>query len=218
MTDFDPQAARQPIFNIPPATLTLIIINVAVHLIRLALPHHIDEDLLTTFAFIPARYTLPGAVLWPTFVDPITYQFLHGNFAHLGANMLALLAFGAGIERRIGGWRMLAFALICGAASAGMHLVGYPTALEPVIGASGAISGLFGGVLWLRFTAGTGRASEMWILIVLWIAMEIVTGLSGLGGEGAPVAWVAHVGGFLAGLLLFDFFDRAAARAGIGSP
>src|SRR5260221_11661321 len=154
MTELDPQATRQPIFNIPPVTLALIGINVAIHLIRLALPHHLDAELITDFAFIPARYTLPGAVLWPTFVDPITYQFLHGNLAHLGANMLALLAFGSGIERRIGGWRMLAFALICGAASAGKHLVGYPTALEPGLWASGAVNGLFGRVLWLRFPPG----------------------------------------------------------------
>src|SRR5258708_8120866 len=192
MTELDPQAARQPIFNIPPITLALIVVNVAVHLIRLALPHHLDSELITDFAFIPARYTLPGAVLWPAFVDPITYQFLHGNLAHLGANMLALLAFGSGIERRIGGWRMLAFALISVAASAGMHLVGYPTALEPVLGASGAISGLFGGVLWLRFPAGTGRASEMWVLIALGIGMEPVTGLSGPRGERPPVSCPPH--------------------------
>src|SRR5450755_2805283 len=147
MSEFTPRAARQPIFNIPSVTKALLIANVAVHAIRFLLPRALDDALVTTFAFIPARYTIPGVVRWPALVDPITYQFLHGNLAHLGTNMLALLAFGAGVERRIGGWRMLVFALLCGAASAAFHLVGYPSSLEPVIGASGTISGLFGGVL-----------------------------------------------------------------------
>jgi membrane associated rhomboid family serine protease len=217
MIDITPRANRQPIFNIPPVTKALLIANVAVHVIRMLLPRHLDAALVSTFAFIPARYTLPGAVRWPTLVDPLTYQFLHGNLMHLGMNMLALLAFGAGVERRLGGWRMLVFALICGVASAALHLIGYPASLDPVIGASGAISGLFGAVLWFRVKGGMGRAGEMWLLIALWVVMDIVSGLSGIGGEGAPVAWVAHIGGFLAGLLLFDFFDRTAARAGIGA-
>src|SRR5260221_7708094 len=143
MTELDPQATRQPIFNIPPVTLALIGINVAIHLIRLALPHHLDAELITDFAFIPARYTLPGAVLWPTFVDPITYQFLHGNLAHLGANMLALLAFGSGIERRIGGWRMPALALLWGAPRPGVRLGGPPRAPPPGHRPPGAGRGRF---------------------------------------------------------------------------
>jgi membrane associated rhomboid family serine protease len=217
MSELTPRAARQPIFNIPFVTKALLIADVAVHAIRLLLPRHLDAALVTTFGFIPARYTLPGAVRWPGLVDPITYQFLHGNLAHLGTNMLALLAFGTGVERRIGGWRMLVFALLCGVASAAFHLVGYPSSQEPVIGASGAISGLFGGVLWFQLRGGAGRGAELWALIALWVVMDVVTGLSGIGGEGASVAWVAHIGGFLAGLLLFEFFDRAAARAGIGA-
>jgi membrane associated rhomboid family serine protease len=217
MSELTPREARQPIFNIPTVTKALLVAEVAVHGIRLLLPRDIDDALVTTFAFIPARYTLAGAVRWPALVDPITYQLLHGNLAHLGANMLALLAFGAGVERRIGGWRMLVFAALCGVASAAFHLVGYPASTAPVIGASGAISGLFGGVLWFRLKGGVGRAAEMWVLIALWVVMDVVTGLSGIGGEGASVAWVAHIGGFLAGLLLFELFDRAAARAGIGA-
>jgi membrane associated rhomboid family serine protease len=217
MSELTPRAERQPIFDIPSVTKALLVADVAVHAIRLLLPRHLDAALVTTFGFIPARYTLPGAVRWPGLVDPITYQFLHGNLAHLGANMLTLLAFGSGVERRIGGWRMLVFALLCGVASAAFHLVGYPSSLQPVIGASGAISGLFGGVLWFRLRGGAGRATELWALIALWVVMDVVTGLSGIGGEGASVAWVAHIGGFLAGLLLVEFFDRAAARAGIGA-
>ncbi len=176
------EAARQPILNIPPATKALLIANVAVH-----------------FQF--------G---WPALIDPISYQFLHGSLAHLAINMLALLAFGAGVERRIGGARMFAFAMICGVASVLAHLAVYPSSLEPVIGASGAISGLFGAVLRFRLRGG---ARGLLPLVALWIVMDVVTGESGFGGDGVSIAWIAHIGGFVAGLLLFGPFDRRAAHS-----
>ncbi len=211
MTDRTQEAARQPILNIPPATKALLIANVVVHLVRLALPSDLDDAVLVTFAFIPARYFAPGAFGWPALIDPISYQFLHGSLAHLAINMLALLAFGAGVERRIGGPRMLSFTLICGVASALTHLIVYPSSIEPVIGASGAISGLFGAVL--RFRLQGGARGGLWLLVALWIAMDVVAGVSGMGGDGASIAWVAHIGGFVAGLLLFGPFDRHVARS-----
>ncbi len=203
-------AARQPILNIPPATKALLIANVAVHFLRLLLPGELDDDVIVTFAFIPARYTAAGEFGWPALIDPISYQFLHGSLAHLAINMLALLAFGAGVERRIGGARMFAFATICGVASVLAHLAVYPASLEPVIGASGAISGLFGAVLRFRLRGG---ARGLLPLVALWIVMDVVTGVSGFGGDGVSIAWIAHIGGFVAGLLLFGPFDRHAGRS-----
>jgi membrane associated rhomboid family serine protease len=210
VTDRTREAARQPILNIPPATKALLIANVAVHLLRLLLPGELDDDVIVTFAFIPARYAAPNAFGWPALIDPISYQFLHGSLAHLAINMLALLAFGAGVERRIGGARMFAFTMICGVASALTHLVVYPSSIEPVIGASGAISGLFGAVLRFRLRGGVRGLLP---LVVLWIVMDVVTGVSGMGGDGESIAWIAHIGGFVAGLLLFGPFDRHAARS-----
>ena len=204
------EAARQPILNIPPATKALLIANVAVHFLRLLLPGELDDDVIATFAFIPARYTAPGEFGWPALIDPISYQFLHGGLAHLAINMLALLAFGAGVERRIGGARMFAFAMICGVASVLAHLAVYPASLDPVIGASGAISGLFGAVLRFRLRGG---ARGLLPLVALWIVMDAVTGVSGMGGDGVSIAWIAHIGGFVAGLLLFGPFDRRAAHS-----
>jgi membrane associated rhomboid family serine protease len=200
-----PEAVRQPIFNVPPATKALLIANVAVHLLRFLLPSKLDDIVVTTFALIPARYTEPGVFGWSALVDPITYQFLHGSLTHLGINMLALLAFGAGVERRIGGSRMLAFTLICGVVAALTHLAIYPSSSVPIIGASGAISGLFGGVL--RFHVYSGSRRGLWPLVALWVIMDVVTGTMGMGGDGEPIAWVAHIGGFIAGLLLFGPFD-----------
>jgi membrane associated rhomboid family serine protease len=204
-----PLLPRQPIFNIPPATKALLIANVAVHGLRQLLPDALDDRVIENFAFIPARYTVPGLYGWPALVAPITHQFLHANLAHLGMNMLALLAFGAGVERRLGGMRMIVFFLLCGIAGAAVHFAVYPHSLDPVIGASGAISGLFGAVL--RFQVRRGRNGSIWPLVGLFLVLNVVTGVTGVGApEDATVAWVAHMGGFLAGLLLFGAFDPAA--------
>ncbi len=208
-----PTSARQPILNVPPGTKALLIAGVAVHVLRLLLPGHIDDALVSTLAFIPARYTTADGLGWPALVDPVTYQFLHVNFIHLGVNMLALLAFGSGVERRIGGWRMLVFFLVCGVVSAATHLGVYPSSREPIVGASGAISGLFGGVLRFLFGAAPGGRRGLWPIIILWIVVNFVVGQTGMPGtDGAAIAWVAHLGGFIAGLLLFDLAARNATR------
>jgi membrane associated rhomboid family serine protease len=200
---------RQPIFNLPTVTKWLLIANVAVHLVRQLLPLRLDDAVLLSFAFIPARYTVPGAFGSMALLDPLTYQFLHGNLSHLAINMLALLAFGSGVERRIGGGRMLVFALLCGIAAAAAHFLVYPTSVDPVIGFSGALSGLFGGVL--RFIARQG-GWRLWPMVAVWLVMNVVTGETGMpGAPGETVAWVAHIGGFVAGLVLFGLFDRRAA-------
>ena len=192
-------------------TKALLLANFAVHALRLLLPESLDDALVLTFGFIPARYTMAGALGWPALVDPVTYQFLHGSLTHLAMNMLALLAFGAGVERRLGGWRMLAFAMLCGILAAAAHLIANPFSADPIIGASGAISGLFGGVLRFPARAGAGGRSALWPLVMLWVIVTIVTGqISMPGTDGAPVAWVAHLGGFVAGLALFGVFERSA--------
>jgi membrane associated rhomboid family serine protease len=201
---------RQPIFNLPPVTAWLLVANVAVHLVRMLLPAAIDDDLLFELAFIPARYTTPGAFGWTALLDPLTYQFLHGGLAHLAMNMLALVAFGSGVERRIGGPRMLVFALVCGIIAAATHFAVNPTSVDPVIGFSGALSGLFGGVL--RFIARRG-GMRLWPMVAVFAVMTVVTGETGMGAEGEAVAWVAHLGGFVAGLALFGLFDRPDREA-----
>lgn len=213
MSDHPTPPARQPIFNIPPATQALIVANVVVHLLRLLLAPASDDALVSLLAFVPGRYTEPGGLGWPALIDPLTYQFLHANLIHLGVNMLALLAFGSGVERRIGGRRMLAFYLICGVASAAVHFAVYPTSLVPIIGASGAISGLFGGVLRFQFGGAASSRRGLWPVVILWIVVNVVLGQAGMPGmEDAAVAWVAHLGGFVTGLLLFNLAARGTAH------
>ena len=212
VSDHSTPQARQPIFNIPPATRALIVVNVAVHLLRLLLAPDSDDALVSLLAFVPGRYTEPGGIGWQVLVNPLTYQFLHANLIHLGVNMLALLAFGSGVERRIGGRRMTIFYLVCGVASAAVHFAVYPTSLVPIIGASGAISGLFGGVLRFQF-GGAGGRRGLWPVVILWIVVNVVLGQSGTPGmEDAAIAWVAHLGGFITGLLLFNLAARGITR------
>jgi membrane associated rhomboid family serine protease len=207
----DPRASA-PIFNVPPVVGRLIAFCVLIHAVRYFVPN--DDALVDTFGFIPARYgggdEVPGPA-WAALVSPISYQFLHGGLLHLGLNMISIAAFGSAVERVLGGRRMLAFFLVTGVIAAFAHWALDPASPIPVIGASGAISGLFGGVLLLlrdMGRLGTGRG-QLLLLVVLWIAMSAVTGEGGTPGTGGePVAWVAHIGGFLAGLVLWRPFAR----------
>jgi membrane associated rhomboid family serine protease len=196
---------NQPMFNMPPVTKALLAANVLVFAAMLVLPARIDEIVVETFGFTPANYGGMSAFEWPMIVAPVTYQFVHAGFAHIGVNMLALVAFGAGIEQRLGGWRFLVFFLLSGIIGAFAEFAVAPGSADVVIGASAAISGLFGGIL--RF--GVFRRG-FWLLVALWLVMNAVTGIAGIGGAGEPVAWIAHVGGFAAGLILYPLFVRRA--------
>src|SRR5262249_9643248 len=204
-----------------------------------------DEDLefLITFAFIPARYSssslfsgeLPGgwgADIW-TFV---TYAFIHGNATHLLLNSIWLLPFGSALARRLGTVRFLAFFAATAAAGAAFHLATNVGSEQPVIGASGAISGFMAASVRFAFQrvvpldplAGGDERSyrvpavpllaalrDMRIMVFLgaWFGLNILFGLGTLAmpGMDQAIAWQAHIGGFLAGLLLFALFDPVAA-------
>jgi len=210
--------ANVPIFNLPLMVGKLIGLNVAVHAARYFIAD--DTTLVNALGFVPARYgggladdagfNLPGPG-WTALVAPLSYQFLHGGVAHLGLNMLSLAAFGSAVERRLGGWRMLGFYLLTGIVAAFAHWAMEPSSLDPVIGASGAISGVFAGALLLLRELGqfgNGRR-QLFVIIGLWLAMTVLTGSSAPpGADSAPVAWVAHIGGFFAGLALWPLFIR----------
>lgn len=197
---------RQPILNLPPTTQALLLANVLVQGARLLLSSGQDDALLETFGFAPARYVSSEALSWPALVSPITYQFLHGGLAHLGVNMLGLVAFGSGVEQRLGRWRFLAFYLLCGVAAASAQLAVDPWSDQLLIGASGAISGIFGAIL--RFQVAR---RSFWAVVALWLVLNGLAGATGMGSTAGPIAWIAHVGGFIAGLILFPLFDRRRA-------
>lgn len=209
MAAFRASGGSEPAINLPPATLGLILANLAVHLVRQLLPAEIEIDWVQALAFVPLRYSRDlqavGGSEAASLLAPLAFQFLHGGWLHLGVNCLTLAAFGAPLERLLGVRRYLVFYLLCGLASAlGQFLVD-PLSDEAMVGASGGISGLFGGMLVLL---ALRRGGLRWLVPVvgLMVAINVVFGLIGLPGNDEAIAWVAHIAGLAAGLLLIPLF------------
>jgi membrane associated rhomboid family serine protease len=171
-----------------------------------------------------------GANVW-TFV---TYAFLHANWMHFGVNAIWFLPFGSAVARRFGTRRFLSFLAVAAACGAAVHLATHTGEQFPMIGASAAISGTMAAAMRFAFQRGgplsmlrTGdaesyhvpalplvgvfRDARVLLFLAVWFGMNIIFGVGSFptltGGE--SVAWQAHVGGFLAGLLLFSWFDPA---------
>jgi len=261
---------REKIFNIPLVVAALIALLLAIHGLRgLVTPEH-DLDLLQHFAFVPGRFTFAfdpdkvsraydevarsgemkaeiaryflgdGKVQWWT---PLTYAFLHGNWAHVGFNCLWFVAFGAALARRIMAWRFMVFFAVTAIAGALVHFLAHMADLEPVIGASAAVSGTMAAVTRFAFQPGAplgdtlgfgqrhGEASTYRFpapplreilrdrravsFLGIWFLVNFIFGAFSpqLGGGDAPIAWEAHIGGFLAGFFLFPWFDPKPAPA-----
>lgn len=166
-------------------------------------------------------YMVPGLqpTPIPVYLTMITSMFMHGGFGHLFGNMLFLWIFGDNIENRLGHTRYLLFYLVCGILASLSHVfASYFMGMDldtPSLGASGAISGIMGAYLILF----PRRRVMVWILravvpvpamvsLGIWIALQVVSGLGMLGGQSDGVAYAAHIGGFLAGMLLVKFFDK----------
>jgi membrane associated rhomboid family serine protease len=172
---------------------------------------------------IPARLfggeeLRPELIVVPAWATIFTSMFMHGGWLHLGGNMLYLWIFGDNIEDSMGHGRYALFYLLCGAAAAlGQGLVD-PTSTIPMVGASGAISGVLGGYILLHpgatvrvliFLGFFVTVAHVPALIVLgvWFALQLFSGLAAPLGEPGVAFW-AHVGGFVAGLALITFFKR----------
>jgi len=199
--------------------LILIAVNVGIHLVRLVLPGSWDEYIGILSAFSPPYFlsiimgegSLLGFIL---LFSPISYGFLHGDLLHLVINMAFLLAFGTAIERRLGRVRFLGLYFICMLAGAGASLGLFFITLEQtfMVGASGAISGLFGAVL--RMTM-----ARAYVAIAVFVGLNAIIGYTGLPsmGEVRAIAWEAHIGGLLAGFLLMPLFDRKGRQRTSGN-
>ena len=166
---------------------------------------------------------LPADLRWiPRFASPFTSMFLHGGWMHLLGNMLFLWIYGDNVEDAMGHARFLAFYLLCGAAAIFVQALANPDSPYPIIGASGAISGVLGAYLLLfprarvltlvllPFFFTTLRMPVM-LLLLLWFAVQLISDLAVSDG-GASVAFRAHIGGFLTGMLLVPVFKRRGVR------
>ncbi len=225
MAFLQPGPARQPALQAPAIVLWLIGVLLAAHAGRMALDPARSADIIITYAFIPARYAFPGS-LWDQAIPFVSHLFLHGGWGHVVMNSLWLLAFGPVVARRFGALLFLLFFLLCGAAGAGAFLLFNWGGTDPVVGASGAVSGLMAAGLRLMpgmfAWAQPGDPQLAPILSrpilsfsLIWAGLNLAVGLFGgafLGADGA-IAWQAHLGGYLAGLLLAGLFDGLRPRA-----
>jgi rhomboid family protein len=208
----DDNSARR---SLPIVTYGLIIVNVLVFLLELNRGDHF----IKTYAFIPREFTRnPAGEIQTVF----TAMFMHGGWMHLFGNMLYLWIFGDNVEDNFGSVRFLIFYLLCGVAATFAQLAAMPHSNIPNLGASGAIAGVLAAYLVLfprgRVTVLVGRGmTEVPAIfaIGLWIVLQLVSSVGAIANstqtaEIGGVAYMAHVGGFVAGLVLvFLFRDRA---------
>jgi membrane associated rhomboid family serine protease len=226
-----------PSSTVPYVTIGLIGLNVLVFLYQASMglsgDQHAAEAVVFEFGATPCRITgacpIPGDFPSPI-VTIFTSMFLHGGLLHVGGNMLYLWIFGDNVEDTFGHGRYLMLYLLSGIAAAATQIASSPRSSVPMIGASGAVSGVLGAYILLFPFAGVQMLVifGFFIRIVRWPALIvlgfwiIIQALSGIltfssaawgGGEAGGTAWFAHIGGFLAGMaLLFLMRPRRAAR------
>jgi membrane associated rhomboid family serine protease len=227
--------AREPIFNAPFSVVAVMVVLIAVHGALWLLPPDQQMTADLSLAFNPARYGdqdifIPGGRSAAVY-SFVTHQLVHGDFTHLLVNGAWLFAFGSAIAARIKTARFLTFGVLCGIAGALLYLVMRFGEDVPMVGASGAISGLMGGAFRFFFVSldrgGLGQFrqdplavprmsirqaladSRVRFAIGIWVAVNFIMALAAPWFTGhAGIAWEAHLGGFFFGFLTFQFFDR----------
>jgi len=156
----------------------------------------------------------------PAYATLITSMFLHGSWMHLIGNMLYLWIFGNNIEDVMGHAKFIGFYLACGILAALSHALTDPSSAIPMVGASGAISGILGAyvLLFPRATVlvimpglGTTRVAAG-VVLGMWFVMQLLSGGMSIGSTGGGVAFFAHIGGFVAGMALIGLFKRPNVR------
>ncbi|MEL6374581.1 MAG: rhomboid family intramembrane serine protease [Pseudomonadota bacterium] len=244
-------AKRQPFFNAPPVVLIFIAGFIALHLFRtLALPADQAIWLSWALAFIPGRYggldqavvaQIPGGD-WAAFTSPLSHAFVHGDYAHLFLNSAWMLAFATPLAWRIGTPRFIMFFAVCALAGALVFWGVHYGLFAPVVGASGAISGLMGGAFRFMFARPVYVGMEARLdeeaftvprarpilplmplrealanrqvvsMTLVFVAINLALALVPLELSGGRIAWEVHLGGYVAGFLLFGLFDPRHLR------
>lgn len=167
-----------------------------------------ERELSTDYFLVPAELTL------------VTSMFVHGGWMHLIGNMLYLWVFGDNVEDEMGHGRYLAFYLICGVSGGLLHAGLHPDSMAPTVGASGAISGIIGAYIVLHprvkvlvlVLKRIPIRLPAYMILGGWIAVQVFNAGFSFGEEVAGTAWLAHIGGLLAGLSLVLLFRRAPPK------
>ncbi|BEQ16333.1 rhomboid family intramembrane serine protease [Desulfoferula mesophila] len=207
---------ENPLQGTPYVTLGLIALNVLVYLYQFTMSPQQEMIFAYQYGVVPALLTgaleVPQPLAWfPQPLTLVTSVFLHGGFLHLAGNMLYLWIFGNNVEDRLGPVRFVVFYLVGGVLASLAHVLADPASQLPMIGASGAIAAVLGAyfllypranvvvLIWFFFFVQLIRVPAV-IVLGVWFLFQI------LGSGGPGVAWMAHIGGFVVGLVLIRFF------------
>jgi|SRR5579871_4165536 len=206
-----PLRSTERVYNNAVVTASLIALNVVLFLYQLTMGPDALDQFVANWGIVPDRLRI---------ITLLTSMFLHGGWMHLLGNMLFLWVFGRNLEDLIGGGRFLAFYLLCGLVAAVVQVITSPYSRVPTIGASGAIAGVMGAYL-IKFPRArivtlvpvfvfiTTFEIPAAFLLLYWFAIQFLSGVGSLAQTnyaGGGIAWFAHVGGFLAGMLLIRLF------------
>ncbi|MFH0995257.1 MAG: rhomboid family intramembrane serine protease [Pseudomonadota bacterium] len=205
--------------NYPVANTAIIGLNVLVYLIQMAQGGR-TEQFIYIYGLVPARYSVPHIASYFSTVQQLfslfSFMFLHGGFWHLLGNMWSLYIFGDNIEDRLGSLRYLLFYLLCGLTSGLSHLLLNLNSNVPTIGASGAIAGVMGAyfllfpksriltlipILFIPFFIEI----PAYFFLGIWFLLQFLSAAGSYGSAGG-IAWWAHIGGFISGMILLKLF------------
>jgi membrane associated rhomboid family serine protease len=206
-----PLRSTERVYATAAVTGGLIAVNTVAFLYQATLGADALNQLVTNWGIVPDRLHISSL---------FTSMFLHGGWMHLIGNMLFLWVFGRNLEDLIGSGRFLLFYLLCGLVAAVVHVIFNPYSRMPTIGASGAIAGVMGAYL-IKFPRAriitlvpifffiTTMEIPAAFLLLWWFAIQFFSGFGSLGENdysGGGTAWFAHIGGFIAGMLLIRLF------------
>lgn len=232
---------HQPIFLLPQAVMILAILLIAIHFAyELSLDDSGKLEVWIWLGFIPARLfdvSAPGG-MWPLIWTPVTHAFLHGDWTHLAMNIAWLAIFGTPVARRFGGGRFLAIFIIGAIGGAALYLAFNLESLGVLIGASGGVAGLTGAAMRFVFEpVQMARHPETGVVVALgrkltsimgiwanpraraftlfWLGINLFIPIYGLftDSDGPLIAWQAHIGGFVVGLILPGVIERNMLKA-----
>ena len=205
---------ENPIRTVPVVTLVLIASNILIYFFGLAAQGDM-ASLYINYGLVPVNLVHSPVTYYPTVYSSM---FLHSGFWHVAGNMLYLWIFGNNIEDHLGTFRFILFYLICGTLAAFGHIATDMDSHIPMVGASGAISGILGAYLvlypfakiktlvFLGFFITIIRIPAF-VLLAFWILLQLLNSMAA-GAEGGGVAWFAHIGGFIAGMALIFPFQK----------
>lgn len=204
-------------------TILLIGVNVVAFFYELSLPNRQSlEAFFADFALTPAAVT--HATAPAVYQTVLTSMFLHGGWLHLIGNMLYLWIFGNNVEDSLGHFKFIGFYLLCGVAAAAAQIAISPNSRVPMVGASGAVSGVLGAYLLLFPRARVLVLLPIWIflrfvyvpawlMLIFWFGLQLLSGAATFNRmEAGGIAFWAHIGGFVAGMILVLVFRKRGVR------